>query len=370
MNQTQLAILELARYDIWGEITPRVFENIDWKEAFEQATAQGLSAIALDGINKCFEEGVKLEIDFQTKMDWIGQVTQMEQRYQLHEKNIRDLGAFYQKHGIKMMVLKGYGLSKNYPVPSHRPCGDIDIYLFGKQKAADAALLNLNDDPNHNIKIDTSHHHHTVFQFQGETVENHYDFLNVHVRPSNKRIEKKLKELANVDLNVNDNENDNQNADNIFFPSVEFNAIYLLRHCAGHFASTEMSVRQVLDWGLFMKKHHKEIKWDEYLLYLKEERMYRFYNLMGLFCMTYLGFDASIFHGLYSDNMLERFGNEILEPEFKDHENGKLLHSLSVKPRRWWHNRWKNRLCYKESAWEEFVYGLWAKVLKPSHFWQ
>lgn len=240
----------------------------------------------------------------------------------------------------------------------------MDIYLFGEQERGDQLIENLNADDNLNskgIKIDRSHHHHTVFQFQGETVENHYDFLNVHVRPSNKRIEAKLKELANVDVNLDDN---------IYIPSVEFNAIYLLRHCAAHFASTEMTVRQVLDWGLFMEKHHKEINWNEYIPYLKEEGMYRFYNLLGLFCMTYLGFDASIFHGLYSDNLLERFSNEILEPEFKDRENGNLLWSLWVKPRRWWHNRWKNRLCYKESAWEEFAYGLWAKVLKPSHFLQ
>lgn len=38
-----------------------------------------------------------------------------------------------------MMVLKGYGLSLNYLKPSHRPCGDIDIWLFGKQKEADDA---------------------------------------------------------------------------------------------------------------------------------------------------------------------------------------------------------------------------------------
>lgn len=335
-----------------------LIKDVEWAELFRMAQDQGLVGVVLDGINRCFESRVCLDMDFYTKMDFIGLVTQMEQQYQLHEKNLRELAAFYQKHGIKMMVLKGYGLSKNYPVPSHRPCGDIDIYLYGEQERAD---LLIHDELG--IVVDKSHHHHTVFQFQGETVENHYDFLNVHVRPSNKRIEKKLKELANHNANENQNEN-------IVFPSVEFNAIYLLRHCAAHFASTEMTVRQILDWGLFMEKHHKEIKWNEYVPYLKEEGMYRFYNLLGLFCMTYLGFDASIFHGLFSDDLLQRFSNEILEPEFKDRENGKLLHSLSVKPRRWWHNRWKNRLCYKDGAWEEFAYGLWAKVLKPSHFIQ
>jgi hypothetical protein len=267
-----------------------------------------------------------------------------------------DLASWYKNHDIRMMVLKGYGLSLNYPIPNHRPSGDIDIYLFGDQKKADKLL---HDELG--IEIDKSHHHHTVFNYKGESVENHFDFLNVHVRKSNVPIERKLKEIANTNLT---------NDTNVIYPSTEFNGIYLLRHCAAHFASTEMTVRQVLDWGFFMEKHYKEINWKDYLPYIKKEGMYRFYNLLGLFCMIYLGFDASIFNGLYEDELLERFSNEILSPEFKDKENGSLLHSLSVKPRRWWHNRWKNRLCYPDSAISEFTYGLWAKVMKPSHFIQ
>ena len=32
------------------------------------------------------------------------------------------------------MILKGYGRSLNYPVPALRPCGDINIYLYTKDK--------------------------------------------------------------------------------------------------------------------------------------------------------------------------------------------------------------------------------------------
>lgn len=329
-------------------------DSVDCMAVKALAEKQGLSAIVLDGLNLVHGEGFMVKgssnsalttdsklstINTQLKLEWIGEVLQYEQRYAVYEKNIRDLATFYRKHEIKMMVLKGYGLSLNYPVPNHRPCGDLDIYLFGEQEKADKLIKEESG-----IKIDNSHHHHSVFQFQGETVENHYDFLNVHVRKSNKRMEAKLKELCHTETTESTDivlTTNNPNDTNIVFPSVEFNAIYLLRHCAAHFASTEMTVRQVLDWGFFMEKHHREIKWDEYIPYIKQEGMYRFYNLLGLFCMSHLGFDTSIFHGLYSDGLIERFSNEILEPEFKDRENGRLLHSLSVKPRRWWHNRWK-----------------------------
>lgn len=363
MSNTQETLGELIRYGLGVTNRCHIDKNTNWEELYEIALKHGVAAIALDGANRCFENGYDAGLDFQTKMEWIGLVTQMEQQYQQYEKHLKEMATFYKEHGIKMMVLKGYGLSRNYPIPSHRPCGDVDIYLFGEQERADQLIRN-----ELGIEVDKSHHHHTVFEFHGETVENHYDFLNVHVRPSNKRIEAKLKELTNLNLDLD--VNDNPQADNIYFPSVEFNAIYLLRHCAAHFASTEMTVRQALDWGFFMEKYHEKINWDKYITYLKQEGMYRFYNLLGLFCMKHLGFDASIFHGLVSDKLFDRFSNEILESEFKDRENGNLLWSLWVKPRRWWHNRWKNRLCYKENAWEEFAYGLWAKVLKPSHFIQ
>lgn len=370
-NSTQGFLLNLVRCGI-GEQTRFHFpETIDWMGVFELSQEHGVAAIALDGINKQFDNDSTFakKPPLEILYEWIGMVNQMEVIYAQHEKNIRELSRWYRQHDISMMVLKGYGLSLNYPVPNHRPCGDIDIYLFGEQEKADKLLQGELD-----IKVDKSHHHHTVFSFQGETVENHYDFFNVHVRKSNIPIEKKLKEIANTDTNgfKNHDSSFKSNTDlaNVFFPSVEFNAIYLLRHCAAHFASTRMTIRQVLDWGFFMEKHHQEIDWDTYLPYIKQEGMYRFYNLMGLFCMTVLGFDASIFNSVYSDKLDERFAQEILSPEFKDSENGKLLWSLWVKPRRWWHNRWKNRICYPDGAWSEFVYGLWAKVLKPSHFIQ
>ena len=130
MSNTLEALGELIRYGLGLRNRCHIESFSNWEELYELALVQGVAAIALDGINRFFENGISLSIDFQTKMDWIGEVTQMEQRYQQYEKNIRKLGAFYLEHGIKMMVLKGYGLSLNYPIPSHRPCGDIDIYLF------------------------------------------------------------------------------------------------------------------------------------------------------------------------------------------------------------------------------------------------
>lgn len=100
------------------------------------------------------------------------------------------------------MVLKGYACSLDWPKPEHRPCGDIDIWLFGKQKESDSLL-----DKELGINIDSSEHHHTVFYWRGFMMENHYDFIEVHHHSSSPILEKILKGQGKndshfVELNV------------------------------------------------------------------------------------------------------------------------------------------------------------------------
>lgn len=153
------------------------FQDVDWESLRALAAKQGLSAIVLDGLDVEIAAHVRNEgIDMpqRLRLEWIGEVMQnCEARYADYEKAIKDLAGFYSSLHIKMMVLKGYGLSLNYPKPNHRPCGDIDIWNFGKQKEADDWMTK-----ECGIKVDTSEHHHTVFWWKDYMVENHYDFLS------------------------------------------------------------------------------------------------------------------------------------------------------------------------------------------------
>lgn len=63
-----------------------------------------------------------------------------EYRYELYRRAIAELAGFYGEYGLKMMILKGYTCSLDWPKPEHRPCGDIDIWQFGKQNEADAFI--------------------------------------------------------------------------------------------------------------------------------------------------------------------------------------------------------------------------------------
>lgn len=353
----------------------KISNSIDWVQLKDLADRHGLSAVVLDGLNtvqKVKELRAQVNLPFELKLGWIGNVLQnYEQRYKQYEQAIGSLATFYNESDYKMMVLKGYACSLDWPKPEHRPCGDIDIWLFGQQKEADKALLNENDNHNDNsIEIDNSHHHHTVFEWQGFTVENHYDFVNVHARRSSKALEEVFKELGKDDSHfVEMVDTSTGSATMVYLPSPNLHALFLIRHMVAHFTGAEISLRQVLDWAFFVNKHTLEVDWKWLLELLEKYHMKDFFNCINAICVEDLGFEPSMFPYVQFNPLLkEKVLSDILNPRFPRKEPHRLLPRLVFKYRRWKGNAWKHEMCYNESLWSGFWYGIWAKLLKPASF--
>lgn len=332
-------------------------ENINWSEIETLAEKQGLSAIIVDGIEKLPESIRPPKI---TLLQWIGEVLQnYEQRYELYRKSIAELAGWHNVHGYKMMVLKGYACALNWPKPEHRPCGDLDIWQFGKQKESDAIL-----SQEKGIKVDSSHHHHTVFNWGDITVENHYDFINVYDYKSSKDIEKILKELGQDDSFFTE-----VNGERVYLPSPNLHALFLIRHAVSHFASTYITLRQVLDWAFFVQKHTNEIDWEWLKDILRKYHMMDFFNCINAICVEDLVFSSGIFPGVqFSPVLKEKVLRDILSPEFTIEEPNSFIPRLLYKYKRWYGNGWKQKLCYEDSRLSGFLSNLWAHILKPSSF--
>ena len=354
------SFLSLIRLGIGHPVTI-LPTSIDWDAIQNLASKQGLSAIILDGAQKladCGELSDGRKMDVALKKKWIGRVIQnYERKYDDYRNSIESLARYYNEHGFQMMLLKGYGLSLNYPIPRHRPCGDIDIWLFGKYKAADLAL-----SKDMSIRIDKSHHHHTVFQFKGYTVENHYDFVNVHGHTSSARLEKIFKELGQDYSNTVD-----IGGQVVYLPSPDLHALFIIRHCLSHFASTQLNLRQVLDWGFFVEKYTQDIHWDWLQKTLEEFHMMDFFICMNAICVETLGFDSAIFPPIAIDfNLTNRVLNDTLSPEFNEPCPSGFFPRVFFKYRRWRANKWKHQFCFEESLFKSLITGIWAHLLKPS----
>ena len=330
-------------------------QTIDW-DAIESLAAQhGLSAVVVDGIERLPEEQRPPK---EVLLQWIGETLQsFEYRYNLYLKTISEMAGWYNAHGYKMMVLKGFACALDWPKPEHRPCGDIDIWLFGKSQEADAILAK-----EKGVKIDKSHHHHTVFDWRDFMVENHYDFINIHHHESNIEFEKILKELASDDSYVVE-----VYGEKVYLPSPNLHALFLLKHTMIHFAAEGISLRQLIDWGFFVKAHGKNVDWKMVMDVLERFGMKDLFNIINAICVEDMGFDANIFPQVQFNPVLkDRVLKEILSPEFPNQTPHGLFKRVSFKLRRWKGNAWKHELCYKESMWSAFWSGVWNHLLKPS----
>lgn len=342
-------------YSAYWKESQKPSEN-EWAEIQALAEAQGLTAIVLDGLDKSAKLAETLPVAM--KLEWIGQVLQnYEQRYDLYEKVHAEMAAFYNSHGYKMMVLKGYACSLDWPIPKHRPCGDIDIWQFGKQKEADELLAR-----EKGVKIDASHHHHTVFEWKGFSVENHYDFINVHHHKSNVSFEAILKELGQDDSHYVE-----VDGERIYLPSPNLHALFLLRHLMMHFAAEGIMLRQVLDWGFFVEKHSGEVDWDYVLGVLDRFGMRNMFNILNAICVGDLGFDVKIFPTVQFDPTLkDKVLKEIVSPQYESIPPKNIFKRVVFKLLRWKDNEWKHKLCYNDTMWSAFWSGVWGHLMKPS----
>ena len=241
------------------------------------------------------------------------------------------------KHGIKTLVLKGTHLAQYYPIPELREFGDLDLYFYGKHSEADrVARKTLKADISNNA------HRHSKYNSRGVTVESHYDFVNRHFPPSNRRYEARLKEQA---------------------PSPTFEVLFILRHMAGHFAANRITLREVVDWYLLKKALREQEDWDLVDTAVEEAGMAEFVALLDTIVARRFG-DQQI---QYSDT-LSRMERDIVygNPELHHGDDSDGLSRLAWKIKRIHANRWKQPLVYHHDSAAALLFSsLASHSLKP-----
>ena len=367
MNSVDEALLCLIRMALGRESGAGLPQKVPWNEVYQLSIRQNVVAIAADGLSKLYDNGgteiqntgIASMVDDSLFLTWLGQSMVVERLYSKYCRSLMDLNSFYSQHGLKMIILKGYALSLDYPVPSHRAPGDIDIFLQYEGTESNEPAWQKGDALIHEtfgVDIDAAHEHHTSFVFEQQMVENHYDFINTKSNRSSVWIERELKTLSSsnlVSLAIPE-------ACPLWTPSANFNALFLMRHSAQHFAGAHIELRHLLDWGLFVEHHSDELDWEYVVTMWERMGLLRFAQCVNTICVEYLGLNRDCFSQQFSsDNKLvQRILEDVLHPEFdEDKPQSSTLLVIGYKIRRFWANGWKRRLVFKEGLLESFVSG-------------
>ncbi|MHC1690621.1 MAG: nucleotidyltransferase family protein [Bacteroidales bacterium] len=239
-------------------------DGLDWNNLVNLAARQGVLCVARDGLV------YMPEISRELLIRWELSVQKLEARNKRQRAVIKELVDLFKENGIELLLLKGIGLSELYPDPSHRECGDIDIYLFGDYEKGNKVIEELG------IEVDKEGSKHSKFYFKGVPVENHKTFLNVEYTKADKNLEmhlyKILYEQGFDTIMIDDAQ--------VRIPTPDFTAIFLSRHDITHFLASGLVLRHFCDLALFFEKNRARI---DFANFEKVMREYGQYNLICSF---------------------------------------------------------------------------------------
>ena len=323
-------------------------KNQRLREVYQFSMVQGVPSICFDGLQKAFAQG-NYQIDQQLNYDWFTTCLSAEMVYDAQQRALSFLANFYAQHGIDMMLLKGYAMAAYYPVPKHRPLGDIDIWLFGKQAQADKIL-----SEKLGIAVEEDKEHHTVFYLNGIMVENHYEFVNASVHSTNRLFNEVLTRLgmqAHAKMSLSKGE--------IALPTPTFNALFLFRHMAQHYTGSGINFRQVADWVLFLQKEASQVDWPLVLNLIEKTGCKPFFQaLMGLSC-HYFGLSKDALPAFSREEQLEqKLLQDICQENVYQARPGGVLNKLQ----RFRHQRSKIKMVIKENVLQTFIRNAFLSV--------
>lgn len=263
-----------------------------WAQLGDIARKQGVLGIMLDGVDKleATRYGFTRELGAAQKLEWIGEVLQMEQRNRQQMAVMEEMARKWTAKDCRVMVMKGQANGLLYPNPQHRSPGDIDCYLFN-----DNHDVNLNFDHNEayrignelareaGAKVDEGWYKHSVINYKGETFENHLFFVHTREGKRSKELQKELSDALKVD------KWESFPNSQVLVPPVQWNAMFLTYHACGHFITEGLRLKQVLDWAMFLKKEQKRVDWPAFYDFCERHHLRIFADAATEICVKYLG---------------------------------------------------------------------------------
>lgn len=330
-----------------------------WKRFGDLARAQGVLGIALDGVDQleAGKYGATRELTATQKLEWIGEVLQIEQRNRQQKAVMNEMAGKWSEQGCRVMVMKGQANGTMYPKPEHRNPGDIDCYLFedyakGNDIAREAGA-----------KVDESWYKHSVISYKGETFENHQYFVHTRDGKRGKRLNQELVEQLRVDgLEFREM----PEAPAVVMPPVQWNAMFLTYHACAHFVSEGLRLKQILDWAMFLKSRQDDVDWPAFYAYCERNHLRRFADAMTTIAVQYLGIRVTkqeliVTESPYADKIMK---SALYDEDYVFGSGMGSWYNRWHLVRNMFHYMWKYEEIYQTSVWKQLWWYVTGFIFK------
>ena len=297
----------------------------EWTQVYWLARKHGVVTMINDVIERLPEEQ---QPQGDIALSWSLSAERTRYHYE-HQSQVLDaLRSKAADQGLKVLVLKGLSLSRYYPTPSSRACGDIDIAFLPLTRDNFQRGNSLLGIPEGKI-----HGKHTETTIEGVPVENHLQFLDLNYK-SQILAEQYIKD--SLDLVT----------DECFLPPMA-DMVYLLMHTICHItAKFKLPLRNILDWGMFIQGNRQLLDAAECHRLIRRIGMEPAFNMLTYLAAEFTGADLSCYiRGRLPRRDIERMRNLMLQKDYREPlpKGLKLFQLFFLRLRRNSQSRWLYR---------------------------
>ena len=228
------------------------------------------------------------------------------------------------KHGIDPVLLKGQGISKCYPIPELRQCGDIDIYV-GQENFAKACEVigEMSTPEDHQGDIASLKHFHTKI---GSVFIEIHRFTDVYYP---RRYDLKYQKISDAGMHSNLVPMDFVGAE-VLTPSIDFNVFFIFNHFWHHFISDGVGLRQICDWVRLLHVNYGKIDLDYLYNVLHELKLKKEWQVFGYIAVNTLGLPAEEMP--FYDAKYEKIASKLLNLIIREGNFGVEKHKEYKRP--------------------------------------
>ena len=205
----------------------------DWVLMFTMAKFQALLGICYEGLTRLPEEQLPPP---DLLYRWSRLAEKIADIHRLHEERVGELGGLLAAQGLHGCILKGTGLSRLYPVPERRMCGDIDVWVQGTHKSILAAL-----QPAYTVS-GILYQECKVDFFPDVEVEVHFHPSKMYNPFLNARLQRYLEKESPIRGDAA-----------LTFPDARFNAVFCMAHMFHHYLEGGIGLRQMMDYYYILR---------------------------------------------------------------------------------------------------------------------
>ena len=271
-------------------------DDSEWEKLFWLARKHGVVTMINDAIEQL---PAAQQPQGDIALSWSLSAERTHYHYQHQAQVLALLRQRADQQGLRLGLIKGMSLSRHYPIPCSRACGDIDIFflpLNTDNYQRGNALLGCPD-----AALDGKHAEVTI---DGVQVENHLHFLDLNYISQRRAERYILSSLSRV------------SPEGYLDPMA--NLVYLLMHTVCHLtAKFKLPLRNIIDWGIFLRANADQLDPASCRALMRRIGMLPAFNILTSLAGEFVGADFHVFiKGSLPPDDIHRMRELILEKKY------------------------------------------------------